>query len=57
MDFGLILMVLFGLLAISMLIIIIGMFVLGIRRIVKMSKPVEKQAPTKTATDENPPQK
>ncbi|MCX6003809.1 MAG: hypothetical protein NTX46_05295 [Chloroflexi bacterium] len=57
MDFGLILMVLFGLLAMSMLIIIIGMFVLGIRRIAKMGKPVEKQAPTKTATDENLPQK
>lgn len=57
MDFGLILMVLFGLLAISMLIIIIGMFVLGIRRIAKMGKPVKNQAPTKTVTDENLSQK
>lgn len=46
MALGIILMVLFGLLAVGILILIIGMLVLGIRRISKMGKPVEKQAPT-----------
>ena len=54
MGFGIILMVLFGLLAIGILILIVCMLVIGLRRISKKSKPVEKPAQVQINTDNAP---
>ncbi len=54
MAFGILLMFLFGLLAVGILILIIGVLVLGIRRISKMGKNDEKQIPAKTDADITP---
>ena len=48
MGFGILLMILFGLLAVGILIIIVCMLVIGLRRISRKSKSVEKPAPVKT---------
>ncbi|MDD5288538.1 MAG: hypothetical protein PHY28_05445 [Dehalococcoidales bacterium] len=53
MGFGIILIALFILIAIGILMLIIGMLVLGFRKISRMGKPGEKQAPVKTDA-ENP---
>ncbi len=51
MGFGIILMVLFGLLIVGIAILIIGVLVLGVKRISKMSKPAETQIPAKADAD------
>jgi len=54
MGFGILLMILFGLLAVGILVLIICMLVIGLRRISKKSKSVEKPAPVKISTDTPP---
>ncbi len=54
MGFGIILMILFGLLAAGILVLIVGMLIIGLRRISKKSKSVEKPAPVKTNTETPP---
>jgi hypothetical protein len=51
MGFGIILMILFGLLAAGILVLIICMLIIGLRRISKKSKSVEKPAPVKLNTE------
>jgi hypothetical protein len=51
MGFGIILLILFGLLAAGILVLIICMLIIGLRRISKKSKSVEKPATVKTDTE------
>jgi hypothetical protein len=54
MAFGIILLVLFCLVALGILIIILGMLVWGIRRLTQKDQPVEKQGTLKTESESHP---